>query len=276
MDARTILQRTQRASKVKLVLKLSILGLIAVWALNPQASYWQHASQGIATTSSWVRGEAIRALGGSTETASVPIPSSSDSALRHVKAVNGFPASEIKCLALAIYFEAGNEPREAQIGVGQIALNRARTAKTPRALCKTVYNGMTQGAACLYEATCRNFGNPAQRGAALDSAVEIARGLVAGTEKMPEFAQATHFHEKKARPAWSRLLFKLASHGRLEFYSTDQPEDAVAQKARLDEEATPVPAKRLGYPRGEGQASKASAQRSGDGGALARQVFGVD
>jgi spore germination cell wall hydrolase CwlJ-like protein len=201
--------------------------------------------------------------------------SSNDANLAHVKSVNGFPASEVRCLALAIYFEAGNEPREAQIGVGQTALNRARAAKTPRAICKTVYNGLAQGGACLFEATCRNLGTPAQRGEALERAIEVASGLASGTAIVPLFTQATHFHEKRARPAWARGLFKLASHGRIEFYSTDQPTDTVAPAAVTDE-AEPVVQRRPAVARSDASAAKQASQRRDDGGALARQVFGID
>lgn len=274
MKIQSVVRKSQRASMARLLLKLAVAGLLIAWLVYPQASVFQHAGQGASAVTDWARSQTIRLLGGVPEQTRINV-ASSDANLGHVKAVNGFPATEVRCLALAIYFEAGSEPREAQIGVGQIALNRARAAKTPRAVCKTVYNGLTQGGSCLFEATCRNLGTPPRRGEALDSAIEVAEGLAAGTAAMPLFTQATHFHEKRARPAWARGLFKLSSHGRIDFYSTEQPADTVAPPPATDE-ASPVIQRRPAVARNDASGAKQASQRRDDGGALARQVFGMD
>lgn len=275
MNIRSIVRKTQRVSMVRLLLRVAFAGLLIAWLVYPQASVFQHAAQGASAAAGWARGQAIRLLGGTSDQHRERIAETNDAVLTHVKTVNGFPASEVRCLALAIYFEASNEPREAQIGVGQTALNRARAAKTPRAICKTVYLGLAQGSSCLFQATCRNLGTPPQRGQPLEQAIEVAVGLASGTAALPLFAQATHFHEKRARPAWTHGLFKLASSGRIEFYSTDQPTDTVAPRAVTDE-AAPVAQPRPAAVRSDVSAAKAASQRRDDGGALARQVFGVD
>lgn len=273
MKIQSIVRKTQRASMAKLFLQLAVAGMLVAWLVYPQASLFQHAGQGASAAASWARGQGIRMLGGSPE--EFKTVATSDASLAHLKAVNGFPASEVRCLALAIYFEAGNEPRDAQIGVGQTALNRARAAKTPKAICKTVYNGLSQGSACLFDATCRNLGTPPRRGEALDSAIDVAIGLADGSAVVPFFTQATHFHERRARPAWARGLFKLASLGRIEFYSTDQPADTVAP-ANVTEAAPPVAPRRPVVARGDADGASKASQRRDDGGALARQVFGID
>jgi hypothetical protein len=251
--------------------------LVVAWLVYPQASVFRHAGQGASVFADWARGHAIRILDGRADQDTAGTRGSGEASLAQVKAVNGFPASEVHCLALAVYFEAGNEPREAQIGVGQIALNRARAAKSPRAVCKTVYHGLAQGTSCLFEATCRNLGTPPRRSAALDNAVEVAVGLASGTATMPQFAQATHFHGSRARPAWARSLFKLPSQDRIEFYSDEQPADTVSAPSVTDEAApVPIVSRRPAVARGDAAPARQASERRDDGGALARQVFGFD
>ena len=49
------------------------------------------------------------------------------------------PASEVKCLATAIYFEARGEPEHGQLAVAQVVLNRVKNPAYPNTICGVVY-----------------------------------------------------------------------------------------------------------------------------------------
>ena len=275
MDFSSVMTKAQNALRAKLALKLSVVLLVAAWLVYPQASIWQHAGHGMAVAGGWVRGAVIRGLGGDPNADRTATASAE---LDQLKGVKGIPASEVRCLALAVYFEAGREPRDAQLGVGQIALNRARATKPPQTICRTVYHGLNLATGCLFEATCRNVGIIPASGAALTSAIEVASALVAGAGVQHRLVGATHFHEKRMRPAWARPLYKVASIGRLEFYGAEPVVEVsttaqMAHPAQSDaaaESAKPAP-RRPASSRGD----KGGASQQGDTAAQYRQVFGI-
>ena len=277
MDFSSVMTKAQNALRAKLGLKLTVVLLAVAWLVYPQASIWQHAGQGVAVAGGWARGAVIRGLGGDPQ---VDRPVVASAELDQLKGVKGIPASDVRCLALAIYFEAGRDPRDAQLGVGQIALNRARATKTPQTICRTVYHGLNLPTGCQFEATCRNVGVIPASGTALTSAVEVAAALVSGAGGQHRLVGATHFHEKRMRPAWARPLYKVASIGRLEFYGAVPVVEVsttaqMAQPAQSDGAADgvkPAP-RRSASNRG---ADKGASTGANDTAAQYRKVFGID
>ncbi len=267
----------------RFLLKLCVLVIIPVMVLGPllypRAQVWQQVTAALAPAVEWTRLAAIRVLRGSSE------PVRAANALDLVQAVGGFPATEIRCLALAIYYEAGLASTEAKAGIAQVVLNRATAAKLPRQLCKTIYGGLSAPGGCLFETACRNLGVVPRRTAELDqavsTAVQIATGKLAATA---DVAKATHFHEKRAAPAWSRQMFKVATHGNLLFYSPEQPETAAdpptsvlpatSAQDRASRQSGAI-AKRA-TPREASAGASAPASGGGEGRGLSRQVFGID
>lgn len=274
MNHEAVTRRIRRGIFARLLLKLAVLltPIIALlsWLIFPNAAVWANATDAMSATSAQVRLAALKALGGK-PTDAAPEPKQSNSQLDSIKKANGYAANELRCLAVAIYFEAGRESREAQVAVGQIVLNRARERKAPRELCRVVYNGLPN--ACLFETTCRNLGTAPALGEQLASAIEVARAMAQGEAAPGRHAGATHFHERSARPAWSRDLFKLGGIGKLEFYSTEQPADAgQAAPALAEKGEAPRPVSR----RSESRSDSAKANNANDSKSLARQVFGTD
>lgn len=274
MNFDTMTRRARRGIIWRLWLKLGLtLGLtltVLAWFVFPDAPFWSRAAQVVTATSKFARDNAIRALGGQPGGERAQLVG--DVELNRIKAAGGYPASEVRCLAVALYFEAGRESRDVQLGVGQIVLNRARERKAPRELCRVVYNGMPN--ACLFEATCRNLGVAPALGPALASAIEAGRALATGEKAPGRLAGATHFHERGTRPAWSRDLFRLGTFGRLEFYSTEQPQDLVSPPAEeTSEPEAPKPAPQRRITR---QDSPKAGGTSTSSGSLGRQVFGID
>lgn len=278
MNLDKVSREVRRGAMMRVVLRGALLACVLVagtgWLLLPDANFWSQARAGISQAAGQVRTVAILALGGTPETPA-PTTQHKRTELDGLKRLNGFAVSEIRCLALAIYFEAGRESREAQIAVGQIAVNRAKERKAPREICRVVYHGVNVQNGCLFDATCRNLGNPPISGASLTQSIEVAQALVRGEAAPGRLAGASHFHERGNRPAWARTLFKLATIGRLEFYSTDQP-DNVATAPPLDPSEKAEPAARQSPPRRATTRQEAQRQDGGGSGSLGRQVFGID
>jgi hypothetical protein len=275
-----IARRARSRILTRLFLKLGLAVAVLMWAINPQAGIWQQVGNGFGKAGDWMRLAAIKGLRGGTADAAATVTRAGP--LDLLQQVNGYPATEIRCLALAIYYEAGRAPVEAGLGVAQIVLNRAAAAKAPRQLCKIVYSGLTVPGGCLFETACRNVGIAPRQTAALDKAVETAVAVVTGTLGAgPELTKATHFHEKRAAPAWSRGMFKAATIGSLVFYVPEQPESAAdplpvagtIPSAVSRQGAAPARrATREGTSATQSSAATAPRQTR----ELSRQVFGID
>ena len=274
-----IARRARTPILTRLSLKVGIVLAVLAWAIFPQAGIWQAAGQGIDRAGGWMRLAAIKVLRGGTGEAP---PVGAPGPLDRLQQVNGYPATEIRCLALAIYYEAGRAPAEAGLGVAQIVLNRAAAAKAPRQLCKIVYSGLTTPGSCLVETACRNVGIAPRQSVALDTSVEMAVAIVTGTLGAgPELTKATHFHERRAAPAWSRGMFRVATIGGLVFYVPEQPESAADPlpvagtiPSAASRQGT-APARRATREGATGaQSSAATAPRQTR--ELSRQVFGID
>ena len=63
-------------------------------------------------------------------------------------------ASEVKCLATAIYFEARGEPERGQIAVAQVVLNRLKNPAYPNTICAVVYQNKNKRNACQFSFAC--------------------------------------------------------------------------------------------------------------------------
>ncbi len=63
-------------------------------------------------------------------------------------------ASELKCLATAIYFEARGEPEEGQLAVAQVVLNRVKNPAYPNTICGVVYQNKTKRNRCQFSFAC--------------------------------------------------------------------------------------------------------------------------
>ena len=63
-------------------------------------------------------------------------------------------ATELKCLATAIYFEARGEPEHGQIAVAQVVLNRLKNPTYPNTICGVVYQNKTHRNRCQFSFAC--------------------------------------------------------------------------------------------------------------------------
>lgn len=284
MVSRTIARRARRGIIIRLVLKAglvvtSVVLLLAAF-LFPQSDLWQT----VVSSSAAARDAALqyagldlgKSRGDGKGNAEARVAASTE--LDRLRQTNGFAPSELRCLALAVYYESGREAREAQIGVAQVALNRAAAAKMPKLLCRVVYNGLGTPGACLFDTTCRNVGATPRQDDVLSQSIAVAVEVAAGQARIEELNVATHFQETRNPQPWSRGLFRITSIGKLSFLSTEQPPNAADP---APDPNAPAPERAARSPAGSatrkspGQATGGQPTRA-DTRELSRQVFGID
>jgi hypothetical protein len=256
------------------MLRVCVVGLLLSWLVFPQAALWQHTGAAAFSAAEWLRHQTVIVLGGTPRRNNAGAEGDIDK----LSPVNGFPASEIRCLALAMYHEAGTERAEAQIAVAQIALNRAASFKHAKAICRAIYTGINTPHGCLFNASCRNIGSTPPPSTALNAAAALAVEIAAGrATSKPAFEKASHFHDMKVSPPpWTRDLHRIGRLGRLDFYAPDASEEtdqvetaAAAAGAGTPNIAQPPRANRITAP-----PRRPAARAEPDSDDLAQQAFG--
>lgn len=139
-----------------------------------------------------------------------PLPASADS------------ASELKCLATAIYFEARGEPEEGQLAVAQVVLNRVKNPTYPNTICGVVYQNKSKRNRCQFSFACDGRADRVTDKGAWAQAEELARLSVEDQKAMfiDEVGSATHYHATYVRPRWAGRMTQTDKIGRHIFYNT--------------------------------------------------------
>jgi hypothetical protein len=129
-----------------------------------------------------------------------------------------FRAREMRCMATALYFEARGEPREGQIAVGQVIMNRVRSSYYPDTICGVIYQGHRNLNACQFSFACD--GKPDKPTDMRKWAVmeRLAREITAGQHWLDDIGYATHYHATYVRPAWARPFQRVRKIGQHIFY----------------------------------------------------------
>ncbi len=124
----------------------------------------------------------------------------------------------VRCLAQAVYFEAGFQPVEGQRAVAQVVVNRVRDRDFPKTVCGVVYEGWRRRTGCQFSFVCD--GSLRRRPPTADeltSAEQIARDALGGYV-MAAVGTATHYHTWRIDPYWNDTLVKTAQIGDHIFY----------------------------------------------------------
>ena len=131
-------------------------------------------------------------------------------------------ASETKCLATAIYFEARGEPERGQIAVAQVVLNRLKNPAYPNTICAVVYQNKNMRHACQFSFACDGIPDRITDRAAWASSQALATKILADDRTMflADVGAATHYHANYVRPHWARAMKKVDKIGRHIFYKT--------------------------------------------------------
>ncbi len=127
------------------------------------------------------------------------------------------PPDALRCLALAVYFEAGSEPQAGKQAVAHVVLNRAQHAGFPGGVCSVVQQGGEQRH-CQFGWYCDGRSDQPTSARMWQSAQEVAREVLAGQVDDPT-GGALYFAPVRAkRPAWTQHLTQIARIGGHVFY----------------------------------------------------------
>lgn len=127
------------------------------------------------------------------------------------------PPDALRCLALAVYFEAGSEPLAGKEAVAHVVLNRAQHAGFPGGICSVVQQGGEQRP-CQFGWYCDGRSDQPTSARMWQSAQEVAREVLAGRVDDPT-GGALYFAQARAgRPAWTKRLTQIARIGGHVFY----------------------------------------------------------
>ena len=110
--------------------------------------------------------------------------------------------SEVRCLALTIYFEARGELELGQLAVGHVVMNRTRDADFPRTVCGVVQQGGEARNRCQFSWWCDGLSDRPRDKSALLASLVLAMQIYDGCSNDPT-AGALWYHTSEVRPAWS-------------------------------------------------------------------------
>ena len=123
-----------------------------------------------------------------------------------------------KCLAEAVYYEAGSEDEDGQRAVAQVVLNRVRHGAFPNSVCGVVYQGSERTTGCQFTFTCDGSLSRIPSHAGWRRALEVARRALDG-EVFAPVGHATHYHATWMVPYWASSVAMVGRIGGHIFYS---------------------------------------------------------
>ncbi len=123
-----------------------------------------------------------------------------------------------RCLAQAIYYEAGSETPDGQQAVAQVVLNRVRHIAFPNSVCGVVYQGSERTTGCQFTFTCDGSLARVPSRSGWIRAMEVARRALNGQVFAP-VGHATHYHASWMLPYWAPSVAMVARIGGHIFYS---------------------------------------------------------
>ena len=123
-----------------------------------------------------------------------------------------------RCLAQAVYFEAGFQPLAGKRAVAQVVVNRVRDRNFPHSVCGVVYQGWRRGVGCQFSFVCDgSLWRRPPTDEEMASAKAVARQALSGYVETA-VGTATHYHSRRVNPAWAPTLVKTARIGDHIFY----------------------------------------------------------
>ena len=132
-----------------------------------------------------------------------------------------------RCLAEAIYYEAGNEPMAGRHAVGHVVINRSRSGRYPNSICGVVYDRGYKNRGCQFSWSCRKHKAP--EGEHWQQAQEVATLVIDGKSRDMTLG-ALNFHGRKDPVTYSANKFqRTAIIGGHTFW---RPKQSEAKKRR--------------------------------------------
>jgi spore germination cell wall hydrolase CwlJ-like protein len=126
---------------------------------------------------------------------------------------------ELTCLAINIYREAGYEPFEGKVAVGQVTMNRVNSSDFPNDVCGVVYQKTTAvRTVCQFSWYCDStHRNRPVNNAAYQESYEVAKKVLLENFRLDVLKTALYYHADYVNPQWR--LEKIGKIGTHIFYS---------------------------------------------------------
>jgi spore germination cell wall hydrolase CwlJ-like protein len=126
---------------------------------------------------------------------------------------------ELNCLAINIYREAGYEPFEGKVAVGQVTMNRVKDPNFPNDVCGVVYQKTTAvRTICQFSWYCDStHRNRPVNNAAYQESYEVAKKVLLENFRLDVLKTALYYHADYVNPQWR--LEKIGKIGTHIFYS---------------------------------------------------------
>jgi N-acetylmuramoyl-L-alanine amidase len=136
-------------------------------------------------------------------------------------------AEAVMCLALNLYHEARGEPREGQLAVAHVVLNRVKNPSYPDNICDVVYQGKmgtnentkvkAKSRFCQFSWTCDGKKRKIRNVEKFNRLYDLAEKVIAGETKDPTRG-ALFFHTPAVNPKWADERKKVRQIGQHVFY----------------------------------------------------------
>jgi spore germination cell wall hydrolase CwlJ-like protein len=126
---------------------------------------------------------------------------------------------QLECLAINIYREAGHEPFEGKVAVGQVTMNRVADGRFGKGVCGVVYqkNVVMERVICQFSWACDSVhqNRPINKPAYTES-YEVAKKVLLEGFRLDIMKTAMYYHADYVNPNWK--LEKIGKIGRHIFY----------------------------------------------------------
>lgn len=114
---------------------------------------------------------------------------------------------DFDCLSQAVYYEAGNEPREGQLAVAEVIANRVKDHRYPNNVCDVVYQGATRTTGCQFTFTCDGALERKPHARKYERAQDVAAHVLMDLHER-RTGGATHYHATYVNPVWNSGLVR--------------------------------------------------------------------
>lgn len=130
--------------------------------------------------------------------------------------------SAISCMALAVYFEARNQPLAGQLAVAHVIANRVASKHYPNTVCEVIRQGPTYASGhprkhrCQFSFWCDGKAETIHNYEAWRTAVRISTAVWDTSSPHIDVSEgATHYHTTEVSPQWRytmKVTVKIGSH----------------------------------------------------------------
>lgn len=136
-------------------------------------------------------------------------------------------ASEVHCLAQAVYHESRGEPETGQWAVASVILNRVESRQYPNSVCDVVFQNAHLPNRCQFSFACDGRPDEGGLGNRLDRESWVKSNVIAlvayqkfleGERHEDGLTTAMHFHTTSVNPSWASAYVEVATIGAHVFY----------------------------------------------------------